>query len=64
MTLKKFEWLLSFARPAIGNRPIDAISARDVLRVLKEVEARGVHETARKLRTAIGEVLVSPTVAP
>jgi len=56
ITLRKFEWLLSFARPAIGTRPISEISARDVLRVLQEVEARGVHETARKLRTAIGEV--------
>jgi integrase len=55
-TLKKFEWLMSFARPAIGARAIGEISARDVLGVLKEVEARGVHETARKLRTAIGDV--------
>jgi integrase len=55
-TLKKFEWFLSFARPALGARPIGAISARDVLSVLKEVEARGIHETARKLRTAIGDV--------
>ena len=54
VTLKKFEWLMGFARPAIG-RAISDISARDV-GVLKEVEARGVHETARKLRTAIGDV--------
>jgi integrase len=56
VTMKKFEWLLSFARPTIGARAIGEISARDVLGVLKEVEARGVHETARKLRTAIGDV--------
>jgi hypothetical protein len=56
VTLKKFEWLLGFARPAIGARPIGEISARDVLGVLKEVEARGVYETARKLCTAIGDV--------
>jgi integrase len=55
-TLRKFEWFLSFARPTIGARAIREISARDVLGVLKEVEARGVHETARKLRTAIGDV--------
>jgi integrase len=55
-TLRKFEWFLSFARPTIGARAIRDISARDVLGVLKEVEARGVHETARKLRTAIGDV--------
>jgi integrase len=55
-TLRKFEWFMSFALPALGSRPIDEISAREVLVVLKEVEARGIHETARKLRTAIGDV--------
>jgi integrase len=55
-TLRKFEWFMSFALPALESRPIDEISAREVLVVLKEVEARGIHETARKLRTAIGDV--------
>ena len=55
-TLRKFEWFMSFARPALGSRPIKEITAREVLVVLKEVEARGIHETARKLRTAIGDV--------
>ena len=55
-TLRKFDWFMSFAFPALGSRPIGEISAREVLAVLKEVEARGTHETARKLRTAIGDV--------
>jgi integrase len=55
-TLRKFDWFMSFALPAFGSRPINEISAREVLVVLKEVEARGIHETARKLRTAIGDV--------
>jgi integrase len=55
-TLRKFDWFMSFALPALGSRPIQEISARDVLAVLKEVEARGTHETTRKLRTAIGDV--------
>ena len=55
-TLRKFEWFMSFALPALGSRPISEISAREVLAVLKEVEARGIYETARKLRTAIGDV--------
>ena len=55
-TLRKFEWFMSFAFPALGSRPIGEISAREVLAVLKEVEARGIYETARKLRTAIGDV--------
>ena len=55
-TLRKFEWFMSFALPALGSRPINEISAREVLVVLKDIEARGIHETARKLRTAIGDV--------
>ena len=41
-TLRKFEWFMSFAFPALGSRPIGEISAREVLTVLKEVEARGI----------------------
>jgi integrase len=55
-TLRKFDWFMSFAFPALGSRPIAEISAREVLAVLKDIEARGTHETARKLRTAIGDV--------
>jgi integrase len=47
---------MTFAFPALGKRPIHEISAREVLAVLKAVEARGTHETARKLLTAIGDV--------
>lgn len=55
-TMTKVEWLLSFARPAIGGRPIAEISAAEVLVVLRKVEARGRLETARRLRSTIGSV--------
>jgi len=55
-TLRKFDWFMTFAFPSLGARPVHEITAREVLLVLKEVEARGTHETARKLRTAIGDV--------
>ena len=55
-TLKKLEWLLDFARPTIGDRPIGEISAREVLDVLNGVAARGTYETALKLREFIGGV--------
>jgi integrase len=55
-TLGKVEWLLSLARPALGPRPIAEISAADVLAVLRTVEARGRHETAKRLRATIGQV--------
>lgn len=47
---------MSRAKPAIGARPISEISAPEVLRVLRGVEARGRHETARRLRATIGQV--------
>ncbi len=55
-TMGKVEWLLSLARPAIGPRPIAEITAPEVLAVLRGVESRGRHETARRLRATIGEV--------
>ncbi|WP_350356500.1 tyrosine-type recombinase/integrase [Methylocystis iwaonis] len=55
-TLSKIESLLSLAKPDIGSRPIAEISAPEVLRVLRAVETRGRHETARRLRATIGQV--------
>lgn len=47
---------MSLAKPEIGARPIAEISAPEILRVLRAVEARGRHETARRLRATIGQV--------
>jgi integrase len=55
-TLVKFEWFMSLARPALGPRAIRAITAPEVLAVLRPIEASGRVETAKKLRGAIGQV--------
>jgi integrase len=55
-TLAKIEWLLSLARPSIGSRPVAEITASEVLAALRTVEARGRHETARRLRATLSEV--------
>lgn len=55
-TLEKTTWLLAFARPDLGNRPVSEISAVEVLHVLRKVEARGKLESARRLRSTIGSV--------
>lgn len=55
-TLSKVEWLLGLARPALGPRPISEITAAEVLDALRAVEARGKHETAKRLRATIGQV--------
>jgi integrase len=56
VTLAKKRWLLDFAYPAIGERPIAEITALEVLAVLRKVEARGRYETARRLRSTCGIV--------
>ena len=55
-TLEKVSWLLSFATPGLGERPIADIKASEVLAVLKPIETRGNLETARRLRATIGSV--------
>jgi integrase len=55
-TIGKREWLYGFAANGLGGRPIREITARDVLDVLKSVEAKGLIDTAHRLRASIGEV--------
>ena len=55
-TLGKLDWLLGLARPAIGARPIGEITVPEILSIIRTVESRGRHETARRLRATIGEV--------
>jgi integrase len=55
-TIIKMRWLLDQARPVLAARPISAISAVEVLSVLKIAEKKGKLETARRMRATIGEV--------
>lgn len=55
-TLVKIEWLLSHAYPTIGSRAIAELKAPEILQVLRQVEARGKLESARRLRSVMGEV--------
>ena len=56
VTLAKKRWLLDFAYPAIGERPVAEITAPEVLAVLRKVETRGRYETAGRLRSTCGMV--------
>jgi integrase len=42
--------------PAIGSRPIAQITAQELLAALRKIEARGVHETARRARQDCGHI--------
>ena len=55
-TISKVRWLLDFAYPLLGDRPIAAVSAQEILVALQKVEARGTLETARRMRSTIGAV--------
>jgi integrase len=55
-TLVKIRWLLDFARPVLGRRPVKDILAPEVLDVIRPVERKGRHETAHRLRSILGEV--------
>ena len=55
-TLSKKAWLLDFARDELGVMPIAEFKPRDVLAVLRAIEAKGNYETAKRLRTTICEV--------
>lgn len=42
--------------PYIGARPIAKLGATDVLKVLKRIEGRGIHETAHRTRQRCSQV--------
>jgi integrase len=55
-TIVRDRRLLSYARPALGSRPIAEIHAGDVLAVLNAVQKGGQRESAHRLRSLIGQV--------
>jgi hypothetical protein len=55
-TLTKRRWLLDFAFPAFADRPVAEITARELLALLRQIEGRGLYETARRLRSTCGMV--------
>lgn len=56
VTVAKAKWLLDFAYPKLAERKISEIKTPELLAVLREVEGRGRHETARRLRSVCGRV--------
>jgi hypothetical protein len=56
VTLMKLRWLLGFFKTAIGKRPVAAISAHELLMMLRKMEAKGCYETAKRLRSTCSQV--------
>lgn len=51
------EWILGYACPLIGARPISEIAAPEVLAAIRPLEAAGKLDAARRLRSTIGGVV-------
>lgn len=56
VTIVKLRWILDFAIPDLGLRPVGSIRPPEVLAVLRKIESRGKLETAGRLRAVIGQV--------
>lgn len=55
-TISKQKWFLEDLASDLTDRPITAITAAEILTVLRKAEQRGRRETAHRLRGAIGRV--------
>ena len=55
-TLNKNRWLLENLAAPLKERPIAEITSKEILELLKRVEATGRRESARRLRGCIGSV--------
>src|SRR6266404_5432913 len=56
-TFAKAVWTFeTLVFPYIGSRPIAKLGAVDVLKVLKRIEGRGIHETAHRTRQRCAQV--------
>ena len=56
VTIAKMEWILGKLASSLGPRPIDAVRTPEVIHALKQEEDADNLETARRMRTVIGEV--------
>jgi integrase len=56
VTLKKNRWLLAFTFDKLGHRPVAEITPHELLAVLRKVEARGRHDSAKRIRAICSQV--------
>jgi integrase len=57
VTISKRRWLLKDLAAPLCNRPVAAITPAEILGLLRDIEAKGHLETARRLRASIGQVM-------
>lgn len=57
VTISKRRWLLKDLAAPLRDRPVAAITPAEVLGLLRDIEAKGHLETARRLKASIGQVM-------
>lgn len=55
-TIDKMEWIIRKVDAKLGNRPIMSITVQEITAVLRTEESKDNLETARRMRTVMGEV--------
>jgi integrase len=55
-TLARTDWLLHKLNNGIGDRPINEVTAPELLKILRKVEAEGLHETVARLRSVASRI--------
>jgi integrase len=56
MTIRKYEWQLGLVMPSLGRRPLNQISAHEVLLALKRIERTKKYYTACSVRATCSQV--------
>ncbi|MBA3068735.1 MAG: DUF4102 domain-containing protein [Hyphomonas sp.] len=56
ITLSKKRWLIGLAAADLGARPIREITAAEILKPLRRLEAKGHYESAIRMRAVVGQV--------
>ncbi|HVN45993.1 MAG TPA: tyrosine-type recombinase/integrase [Steroidobacteraceae bacterium] len=57
-TLSKARWVFNdLIYPSIGDRPIGELTAPELLKLLREIDDKGMHETAQRTRARISQVM-------
>ncbi len=56
-TYEKAKWMLeTYVFPRLGRRPIGKITGPELLGILKTIETKGLHETARRTKQRCGQI--------
>ncbi|MEO6608330.1 MAG: integrase arm-type DNA-binding domain-containing protein [Aestuariivirga sp.] len=56
VTIAKMEWILRKVNASLGNRPVSTIKTHEIMKCLENEREAGNFETARRMRTVLGEV--------